>query len=347
MQLIRFFRSSTKLLIAITLYYSGLLSLRLRWRYAQQGMVLLYHRVLPESVSARSHSSNAIVVTPATFARHLRVLRRHFSFVSPVEFEEWWRGKRRFSKPPCLISFDDGWKDNIEYARPILRAAEVPAVIFLPTDYIGTGRVFWQERLSGLLETLGRHPELRSHPLVTRLALNDVFQQDAVARSNQSRDVARRFKIHTPEQIDSIVTEVADLVRSLTGPVEPASIDAYLNWQDVQTMMSEDIHFGSHAVTHRILPRLDKGAVQNELSTSKQILEHRLGKPVRMLAYPNGDHDETTCRTAHESGYALAFTTLPGWVQPGVDPYRLKRINIHEGAHRYTALLYASILGIF
>lgn len=347
MQLIRFFRTSTKLLIAIALYYSGLLGLRLRSRYANQGVVLLYHRVLPESASVLSYSSNAIVVTPKTFARHLRVLRRHFSFVSPLEFEEWWQGKRRFSKPPCLISFDDGWKDNIEYARPLLRAADVPAIIFLPTDYIGTGRVFWQERLSGLLDTLGRHPELRSHPLVTRLALDDVFQQDARARSMQSRDVARRFKTHTPEQIDGIVTEVADLVRTVTGRVEPASMDAYLNWQDVQTMLSEDIHFGSHAVTHRILTRLDTAAVQNELSTSKQILEHRLGKPVHMLAFPNGDHDETTCRIARASGYSFAFTTLPGWIQPGMHPYRLKRINIHEGAHRYTALLYASILGVF
>ena len=347
MQLIRFFRSSVKLLIANALYYSGVLGLLLRWRYANQGMVLLYHRVLPDSASALSHSSNAIIVTPATFARHLQVLRRHFSFVSPLEFEEWWQGKRLFSKPPCLISFDDGWKDNIEYAQPILRAARVPAIIFLPTDYIGTGRVFWQERLSGLLDTLGRHPELRSHPLVARLALNDVFQQDAMARSMQSRDVARRFKTHTPEQIDCIVTEVADLVRTVTGPVEPASIEAYLNWQDVQSMLAEDIHFGSHAVTHRILTRLDTTAVQEELSTSKQILEHKLGKAVRMLAYPNGDHDETTCRIAHESGYSLAFTTVPGWVQPGADPYRLKRINIHEGGHRYTALLYASILGIF
>lgn len=347
MHLIRFFRSSTKLLIAIALYYSGLLGLLLRWRYAQQGVVLLYHRVLPESASVLSHSSNAIVVTPATFARHLQLLRRHFSFVSPLEFEEWWQGKRRFSKPPCLISFDDGWKDNIEFAQPILRAARVPAIIFLPTDYIGTGRVFWQERLSGLLDTLGRHPELRSHPLVARLALDAVFQQDAIVRSRQSRDVARRFKTHTPEQIDTIVAEVAELVRTATGPVEPASIDAYLNWQDVQTMLNEDIHFGSHAVTHRILTRLDTHAVGNELSTSKQILERRLGKPVRMLAYPNGDHDETTCQTARESGYSFAFTTLPGWVQPGVDTYRLKRINIHEGAHRYTALLYASILGIF
>lgn len=347
MQLIRFFRSGTKLLIAIALYYSGLLGLLLRWRYARQGIVLLYHRVLPESVSARSHSSNAIVVTPTTFTRHLRVLRRHFSFVSPLEFEEWWQGKRRLPKPPCLISFDDGWKDNLEYARPILRAAGAPAIIFLPTDYIGTGRVFWQERLSGLLDTLGRHSELRSHPLVARLTLDAVFQQDGASRSLQARDVARRFKTHTPEQIDSIVTEVADLVRTVTGPVEPASIDAYLNWQDVQTMLPEDIHFGSHAVTHRILTRLDSVAVQNELSTSKQILEQKLGKAVRMLAYPNGDHDETTCRIARESGYSLAFTTVPGWVQPGVAPYRLKRINIHEGGHRYTALLYASILGIF
>ncbi len=347
MSRLRHLRSLTKLLISAALYYSGWLVAVLRRRYADQGLVLLYHRVLPEHESARSYSSDAIMVTPATFARHLRALRRHFSIIGPQDFEAWREGKRHFPKPPCLITFDDGWKDNLVHAGPILRDQQVPAVIFLPTDYIGTGHVFWQERLSALLDTLGQHPELRTHTLVARLALDDVFQRDAVTRSRLARDHARRFKSYTPEQIDAVVKEVATLIHSTVGPVEPATVDAYLDWPDVQAMQSFGIHFGSHAVSHRILTRLDAATVSKELSESKRILEERLQQPVRTLAYPNGDHDGNTCHLARESGYALAFTTVPGWVKPGDDPYRLKRINIHDGAHRHTPVLYAAILGVF
>lgn len=346
MRILRLLHSGAKLMLAAALYYSGLLGLYLRLRYAQQGVVLLYHRVLPESESGRSCSSEGIIVNPATFARHLRALRRHFTFVDPLEFEEWWRGQRKFPKPPCLISFDDGWKDNLVHAHPVLRAEGVPAVIFLPTGYIGTGRLFWQERLSQLLETLGQHPVLKTHPLVARLEMERVFVRDATVRSRQARSVARRFKSRAPDEIEAVVSEVATLVQPVAGAPEPEAVDTYLDWQDVRAMQPDGIHFGSHAVTHRVLPRLDAHAIRDELSASKQLLEQNLQRPVRALAYPNGDHDSTTCRIARETGYALAFTTIPGWITPGDDPYQLRRINIHEGAHRHTPALYASILGV-
>jgi peptidoglycan/xylan/chitin deacetylase (PgdA/CDA1 family) len=347
MTLVRGLRSAVKYLVSATLHYTGLLHLLLRWRHTGHGLVLLYHRVLPEADSARSFSSDSIIVTPATFARHLRALRHHFTFVTPEAFEEWWRGTRTFDKPPCLISFDDGWRDNLDHAAPILRTEQAPAVIFLPTRYIGTGHVFWQERLSALLERLGRHSGLRTHPLVALLALEPVFHSVPDLRSQQAREVARRFKSSSPGDISTVLADVTELLHSLNETPEPSPVDAYLDWESVRVMQSGGIHFGSHAVTHRILTRLDPDETREELESSRRALEDRLHQPVRYLAYPNGDHDATTCRHAQEAGYALAFTTVPGWVKPGQDPYRLRRINIHEGAHRHTHALYASILGIF
>ena len=51
----------------------------------------------------------------------------------------------------CLVTFDDGWWDNFEHALPILRDRGVPAAVFVATDYIGSERCFWQERLNRLL----------------------------------------------------------------------------------------------------------------------------------------------------------------------------------------------------
>jgi len=347
MSYLRGFRTAIKRLLSGTLYYTGLTVLLLRPRLASQGLVLMYHRVLPVQDSEKSSSSESIVVTPATFARHLKALQRHFTFVTPAEFEEWWQGRRSFPKAPCLITFDDGWKDNSVHAHPILRAAGAPAVIFLPTEYIGSQRTFWQERLTGMLENLGRHPRLASHPLVKNLGLHGIFQNNDTIRAKQARDTARNFKSYTPEEINSIVSDVTDLVHTEIGPVEPSTIDAHLNWHEVQTMQADNVHFGSHAITHRILTRLDGRETQTELCESRRILEQKLGTGVHTLAYPNGDHDSETCRLAQECGYHMAFTTVPGWVKQGDDPYRLRRINIHEGAHRHVHALYASILGVF
>lgn len=339
-------RYPIKLLAAAALYYTGLLNLYLRFRYRNHALVLLYHRVLTDTERRQSHSSESIIVTPATFERHLRLLRRHFTIVDPDGFVEWLRNGRQTSKPPCLITFDDGWKDNRTNALPILHSLNVPVVIFLPTAYIGTGNLFWQERFSHLLEVLGRHPALRSHPLVSRHGLGDMFVSNAKVRLRRARFLARSFKNHGAGTIESIIAEVTELLRMSGIDIPRSDIDAYLSWDDVQELRRTHVHFGSHAVSHRILTLLDPQSVYDELASSRRQLEQRLQQPPALLAYPNGNHDDISCRIARESGYQFAFTTVPGWVSPQDDRFRLPRINIHEGAHRHTPLFLASLLRV-
>lgn len=343
MQLIQNIRSAIKLVLAFVLYYSGLLGLVLRWRFNGRGVVLLYHRVLPETECVQSFSSKAIIVSPATFERHLRFLRRHFTLVEPEEFRDWLLRDREFSKPPCLITFDDGWKDNLTFAEPILRTQQVPAVIFLPTDYIGTGKTFWQERLSRLLYRLGQQPALRRHPLVAQHGLTGLFEVRHTELAEHAGYLARTFKNRDTRNIDQMMAELGAL---LASDAESTDVDAYLDWEDVKTMRANRVAFGSHTISHRILTQLEPAAVTEELSRSRSILEQRLGAPVEFLAYPNGNHDAGTCEQARKSGYTLAFTTVPGHVARGDDPMRIRRINIHDGAHRHLSLFCASITGV-
>lgn len=343
MRLQNWLRYHIKLALAAVLFYSGALFVLLRWRLHGRALVLLYHRVLPATESAQSFSSKAIIVSPATFERHLRFLQRHFSVLGPEEFREWLLSERDYPRPPCLITFDDGWKDNLTYARPALKARNLPAIIFLPMDYIGTGKAFWQERLSRLLFRLGQQPALRAHPLVARHGLDDLF---AVMRSDladRAADLARAFKNRNPQEAESLITEVST---ALANNDASPDIDTYLSWEDVHNMRADGIAFGSHTISHRILTQIDPAAVDTELSESKRILEQRLNVSVRLLAYPNGNHNADTCERARRASYELAFTTIPGRVMRGDDPMTLRRINIHDGAHRHLPLFCASILGV-
>jgi peptidoglycan/xylan/chitin deacetylase (PgdA/CDA1 family) len=340
-------RYRIKLLLASSLYYSGLLHLILRWRLQHRGVVLLYHRVLSEAELAATFSSEAIIVSPATFERHLQFLRRHFTIVGLEEFREWLLNRRRFALPPCLITFDDGWKDNLTHACPVLKAQGLPAVIFLPTAYIGTGEPFWQERLSRLLYRLGQNPILRKHPVVARHALDDLFATQQSDLADRACTLARSFKNRNPQEVDTIVAEVAAVLAPLATADDRADVDTFLSWKDVQNLRPDGITFGSHTVTHRILTQIDSATVAEELAESKRTLEQRLGAPVRVLAYPNGNHDAGICQQAREAGYDLAFTTIPGLVSPGDDTMRLRRLNIHDGAHRHLPLFFTAVLGMF
>ena len=340
-------RYSIKLLGAGGLYYSGLLHFYLRWRARNCGVVLLYHRVLTEAERAATFSSTAIIVSPTTFERQLRFLRRHFTVVGPEEFHDWLSGKHRYQRPPCLITFDDGWQDNLDHAHPRLKAEGMPALIFLPTAYIGSGKSFWQERLSRLLYRLGQQPLLQEHPLVARYNWEDLFSAQGAELIERAGNLARTFKIRSLQEVDTIITEVSAALAAFPKKDEHADVDIFLSWEAVREMRTNGIHFGSHTVTHPILTQVDAATVKTELHESRRTLEQRLQTPVRLLAYPNGNHDAQTCQQAREAGYDLAFTTVPGWVQPGDDPMRIRRHNIHEGAHRHLPLFFATLLNVF
>ena len=137
--------------LAQFLYVSGLFTLLARRRLRGRAVVLMYHRVLTEDAEARSWSHPGIVVRAATFANQIAVVRRHFTPLTVDAFVGHLRDGRPFPPGACLVTFDDGWLDTGTVAWPILRDAQVPAVVFLPSDYIGTGAMFWQERLRALL----------------------------------------------------------------------------------------------------------------------------------------------------------------------------------------------------
>src|SRR6267143_2306105 len=122
-------------------------------------LILGYHRVLPESELRRQFVQPGMYVRPRVLEAHLRFLRRHFRIISFDEFlslrdaRAWDPGARY-----CLITFDDGWRDNYVHAYPLLRRLAMPATIFLPTRFVGTDEWFWPEKLAHVLARRWERP---------------------------------------------------------------------------------------------------------------------------------------------------------------------------------------------
>ena len=129
---------------------AGFLNKLVSRRLQSKAVVLMYHRVLRPEDMRSSLSQPGIIVSTITFEKHVRFLRENFKILSIEEFIDHIGKRKPFEDRSCLITFDDGWRDNYSNAFPILRKYNVPAVIFLSTGFIGTGRSFWQERLGNI-----------------------------------------------------------------------------------------------------------------------------------------------------------------------------------------------------
>ncbi|MCK9553889.1 polysaccharide deacetylase family protein [Aquamicrobium sp.] len=335
------FRNRLKNLLADALYRTGLSSLLLRWRFRGRMVVLTYHRVLPAHERAASFSHEAIMVELDAFDRHLAVLNRHFTCLRLDEFSAGMRCNDPSGRPECLITFDDAWQDNYTHAFPILRKWGTPAVIFVPTDYIGTGSLFWQERLGHIIDRIcTRLPEDAAR-LLEKYEWSHLTSYPQMQRRDAIKTAIRAIKHKNHADINHIITDLAGAL----GDDEPDyGPDTYLSTEQMREMMQFGISFQSHGCSHRVFPRLTAEELGTELQLSRRWLHKQLGADAIALAYPNGDHTPATLAATEQAGYTLAFTTIPGHVDRSSNPFDLRRINLNDNVAGSEARLMMALL---
>jgi peptidoglycan/xylan/chitin deacetylase (PgdA/CDA1 family) len=315
----RFVRSTA----ANVLHYSGAAEswrlLRQRALHRDEVCVFGLHRVLTKAEQSLSNSLDGMVLTDVTFAQLLEYLQREFSVIS---FEALFADGRQAdpSKPRCLLTFDDGWKDTYTRAYPCLKKFGMPAMVFLAAGAIESRRGFWVEDLRRLWKMPPARAQMKSD--LRRLAGQN-------GNGLGELEQAVEWLKHMPTEIrDSFL---AQLIPQEVRNAAPDGIDCMLTWDDVLEMSRKGIDMGAHTLTHPLLTFESASTVERELRLSKHIVEEKTRKPVAALAYPNGDWNEDVRRCAERVGYRCAFTTRPGWFDRRQDPYTIRRILLHEG----------------
>lgn len=334
-------RKILKDLAATLLYRTGVLTFLVRRRFRGRAIVLTYHRVLPAADVARSFSHPAIIVTPEVFARHVAVLQRHFVCLPLDEFNARMQRQDFSAAAYCLVTFDDAWRDNYLHAFPVLKRFGVPAVIFVPTDYIGSGKLFWQERLGHLVAGVCAQPSAQARRLLKELGWAHLPGLPPEQRIDAIRSAIRALKQKDYAEIDRVIAAVESVLET---PIDGFDPDAYLDLEQIREMAVDGIDFQSHACSHRVLTRLPPAELERELAASARWLRENLGNTPSAIAYPNGDHSPRVQQSAAAAGYALGFTTVNGYADPNADRFTVRRINLNDAAAGSEARLLFTLL---
>jgi peptidoglycan/xylan/chitin deacetylase (PgdA/CDA1 family) len=340
--MIDFLRKRSRRIIANTLYYSGALWLMAYRRFRRKTFVLMYHRVLP--AGADSFSADSICVTPEAFERQMKFLRRHFRVLSIAELADHLESGRELPSGSCVVTFDDGWRDNFEHALPILREQQVPAVIFVATDFIGGNDCFWQERLSRLLFD-GVRGGADARALVAEIAGSALLaDSDEAGQRRAIREAVDRLKTLPPAQIERIEARVRDVV-STRGSLGD---DRFMDWQQVASLVKGTrVEVGAHGCSHTPLTKLSPERAALELDEAARRVSAAVGVPTTSIGYPNGNYDDVVVKLTRAAGYRLGFTTDKGLVGDVRDPFKIPRINIGGPATETMPDFLCAILQVF
>jgi glycosyltransferase involved in cell wall biosynthesis/peptidoglycan/xylan/chitin deacetylase (PgdA/CDA1 family) len=284
--------------------------------------VLTYHRV--GTMTDDAVHTGPDFVSPERFRAQVRWLRQRYDVLPVGEAFVRLQGAPPPARPIASITFDDGYRDNVDAALPILLQEGCRATLYATVEAVREGLPPWTHRLACDLAALARRPPAPEggplHPLI-----------EACLRAGSGGDTAeaiRRAVNRAKDRPDAERARIVEAADRLSGGVGRRAAPM-IGAEGLRAWRDAGMEIGSHTLCHRVLARLPRDERRRDLAQSRADLEALAGAPVVHLAYPNGgagDWDADTRDDAAAAGYSTAMTTIEGINGAGLDPLALRRV---------------------
>ncbi|MEW6450485.1 MAG: polysaccharide deacetylase family protein [Pseudomonadota bacterium] len=292
------------------LYFTGAFRV-LRGSCGGVGVILTLHRVRPSRQDA-FQPNRSLEITPEFLEAVIREFRRQgLEFISLDEMHRRLCEGCFLNRFAC-ITFDDGYRDNLEYAYPILRHHQVPFAIFVVSDFADwCGHLWWITLESVVSEN--DHTTITIEGVPQTFACRSVVEKDATVRA------IHQIVSRLPYEAE--VRMLAELAAMMGIDTAADCSAACMNWKELSRLTADPlVTIGAHTVSHPRLRKLTLAAAWREMEASVARIESMLGIRPRHFAYPFGDASAVGLREfgyAAELGFKTALTTRPGVLSAG------------------------------
>jgi peptidoglycan/xylan/chitin deacetylase (PgdA/CDA1 family) len=279
-------------------------------------LTLCFHRIGSRGDSAWERT--LWDVTAEELDRRLAFIARHAELIDPEDLlasAEIPRGRH------VLLTFDDGYREWITAALPVLRSHGVSAIFFLATGFLDRPRAPWWFELPWMVQRSRRKRLAGGDWLAAPLSLEE--------RDEAAEALLDRYKQLPAERAEGFLDWVAE--ESGSGRCDPALVqEDWLTWDMVRELRDAGMEIGGHTVDHPVLARLPADRQRREIIDCADRIETEVGRPMRAFSFPVGLADSygAEARAALEAvGVRLAFGYRGGFARAGrdFDPLDLPR----------------------
>lgn len=282
-----------------------------------------YHRIVSDARRAARATMPPLSTSLRSFAIHLDHLTRRYEVVSLEAAAAMLAGTRPFPRrPPCVITFDDGYRDVLEHAAPLLCDRRVPATMFVSTAVLDAGRPLLHDRVHALMLRARRAREPVSAVAVPPRARWALARADAALQADDPLAASEAILAGLAR---ADVERVADLLAARLGEPRGEEVPPCLDWDGVGRLAAYGVTIEAHTETHAHLPLEPDDVVVRELEASREAIARATGRAPAALAYPAGRYDDRVLALARRCGYRIGVTTEDRPNRPGDDLLRLGR----------------------
>ena len=280
----------------------------------------LFHRVL------RGYDRLAAVNAVEIFEKAVKYISERYNVVN---LESFYLNpvKKESEKPYACITFDDGFKDNVGYAAPILKKYKCPASFYIVTDCIDNGTLPWPQYIDYLFENTKKTYVNIDCDCVPSHLRNGKWKDNEARRVYYKyyfRPILRSLKTQDVNRLLFKLSECFDDVK--------VPLDKMMNWDDIISLRKHGFTIGSHTKTHALLANEhDRAVIIKELYGSGEVIKHRLGEWPLAISYPANSYNDTVVEEAANCGYKLGLVVGQRFYDPSKDDiFRIPRMDLYE-----------------
>jgi len=275
---------------------AGVLGAYHRLRNRETLTVVMFHRVLPAGMLDQLEPDPLYTVTTEYFAAVIAFLRQHYRFVS---LDDVLASRARLKPLPSrsmLVTFDDGWRDNLEHALPVLQRENVPAAIFVAVGALGQDSCWWQEALLWAL----RSRRARFEELWHMAAEGNAPVPDAAAKP--LLELLLRYGAIDSGKRETILRPFIDELH------ERSRTRQMLTTADLGLLQAAGVAIGSHGTAHLPLTRIPDAA--GDIGHARDWLIENAGPAsVAAFSFPHGRYNARIVEAARHAQHRLMFTS--------------------------------------
>lgn len=322
----------------------GLRTVKKAWRRLNQhGLILMYHRVYEKTDTSDPW---LLCVTPRHFEEHLQVIKR---VALPVRLSEMADNLPAFPgrQNQVVLTFDDGYRDNVLVALPLLQKHDVPASFYVVSGAVGAACEFWWDELERVILRQQKLPDpfeikIGSENFSWRLSegpgeKSSVYSKEhpGVLENNQPaggrilyQSLWNLLKAFSESRKREILSEICRKAGAGPNPRESHLPVTAAQLRELAGCRLCEV--GAHTASHPMLAHLTPGEQEKEIAQGKSALEEMVGSPVTSFTYPHGSYTPETLDIVRRIGFKNAATVFEETVTRKAHPYKLPRFMVKD-----------------
>lgn len=287
-------------------------------------VILIYHRV-----TNLENDPQLLSVSPQNFERQIAVLRERCNLLPIEEFVDLFLKKKRFPERSVLITFDDGYADNLHEAAPILEKYDAQGLFYISTSLLDTHSEFWWDELERIFlngEVIPPHLDIRVRN--EKLVFSTATGEEKQATYRALHPLVKGCNV---EERDLVMGQLISW--SGLGSEGRMTHRVMTSAEVSQLAKSPSAIIGAHTHTHPRLSNCTRTKQFDEISTSKRILESLVNHRVEHFSYPFGsphDYDRNSVNICRELEFKLASANYHSVLHRWHNRHQVPRILIRN-----------------